>query len=176
MFTETSTKILTKYKNVLSLLRHQPGVHVHLFSIDEEIGTLSALILTRADNGLRGVISGKVDLMESLRDAALREILEETDLEPEVLIDTDIKLTIPCRKYLFEVTVFAGIVNTNKPVLLNQENRAYRFIPVEYSAEYITIEEQRAHHHICCETVRHHLEEKSVFITDWERNNELARS
>ncbi|MBT4484581.1 MAG: NUDIX domain-containing protein [Candidatus Latescibacteria bacterium] len=133
---------------------YQQGVHVHLFGINEEQQIISALILKRADNGLHGIVSGKMKHGETILTAAYRETHEETGLIPLALFDTGKRFSIQCNKYEFHVSVFSGLIPHNSPIKLNYENTDYTYVPTVFSPCHIEIIEQRKNQIFCINKVR----------------------
>jgi len=126
--------------------KKQPGVHIHLFCCGKgNIPSVSVLI-QRADNGLWGVISGKIKPGEADREAVFRETLEETGIMPDIMMDTGHRMHIPCQKYCLSVSVFAAVVWGCPMPILNEENQDWEVFPVSVASQQIEIQEQRADH------------------------------
>lgn len=126
--------------------RRQPGVHVHLFCADRNGCISSAILLQRADTGMWGVISGKVETGETHFAAALRETFEETGIVPDAMVDTGIRTRIACRKYCLVVSVFAAVAWGVTGVRLDEENSDWALTPLVQTYQRIQIEGQRAFH------------------------------
>ncbi|MFC1650344.1 NUDIX domain-containing protein [Candidatus Latescibacterota bacterium] len=145
---------MTNNNDSINILRRQQGVHIHLFGINNSGKIISTLILTRTDNGLRGIVSGKIEAGESTIEAAKRELYEETRQIPLSLFDTGKRLLIKCKKYEFQVSVFAGLTPHNSTVILNNENKKYAFVPTVFSLSNINIAEQRENQTFCINKAR----------------------
>jgi len=139
----------TKNNACIYNMRLQQGVHIHLFGINNNGNIISTLILTRSDNGLRGIISGKVEVGETTSEAAKRELYEETGLQTIRLYHTGIRLNIPCRKYQFEVQVFTGIIAHGREVRLNDENSMYQYVETHKAFSCMEVGEQKKCYHEC---------------------------
>ena len=144
----------TRKKTSTNNLRRQQGVHIHLFGINNNGNIISTLILTRSDNGLRGIISGKIEPGETAFDAARRELVEEIGRIPLALIDTGKKIVVQCNKYEFHVSVFSGLILHNSPLTLNYENSDYEYINTVFSPYHIDITDQRKNHIHCINRAR----------------------
>jgi len=138
----------------ISSYDYQRGVHVHLFGIDKKGEVISALILRRSSNNQYGIISGKSELGETILTTAYRETYEEIGQIPIALFDTGKRLSIQCKKYEFQVSVFSGLIPHNSPIILDHENTEYAFVPTVFSLCHIDIAEQRKNQIFCINKAR----------------------
>lgn len=77
-------------------------------------------------------VSGGVEQGETMHAAALRELREETQLTPTEFYHGDHvkRYYLPVTDELFHAPTFAAIVDTDAPVVLNDEHTDYRWVPL----------------------------------------------
>lgn len=106
------------------------------------------LLLKRSENtiysGQWRMIGGKVESDETHWQAALRELREETGLQP------DLFWTVPTINHFYEpaadevhlIPAFAVETGNNKSIVLNNEHKEYKWVTIENLSSYIFWPEQ----------------------------------
>ncbi len=109
--------------------------------------TARFLLMRRTDkkSSFWAQVAGKIEENETAWQAALREIKEETSIEPEKFYSADI-----CEQF-YEIDrdsvwlspVFVAFVNEEQKVVLNEEHDAFEWLTVEEALERLIFASQR---------------------------------
>jgi 8-oxo-dGTP pyrophosphatase MutT (NUDIX family) len=110
--------------------------------------TTQVLLLKRAGGGFEGLwtpVAGTVEPGEEPNATAVRELREETQLELQDLIPSEIRIwrthvKASERKY---IGVFVGHVSTDAKVVLNYEHSEFRWASFPEAIEQLTLQEQK---------------------------------
>lgn len=110
-------------------------------------GDVEALLLRRATEPYRGewfTVDGTLGRGESPREAALRELVEETTLVPTLLLrDPDAPLCLSTVRGQVWLHCFVAFVPAHAEVILNEEHSNWRWASVEQALEAVPLPSQR---------------------------------
>lgn len=129
-----------------------PGYLVDLWPYRVVGGRAELLLLHRTPRRGPGDVfwqgvSGRVEPEESLVQAVLRELLEETGIErwrSLFSIDAIFQLYDPLAERLFTVVTFGAEVDPDQAVALSDEHDAWRWASVDEALDLLVFEPQRA--------------------------------
>jgi dATP pyrophosphohydrolase len=108
---------------------------IQCFVVRQSAGKTEFLQLLRADDDYLGntwqIVAGLIEPGETATQAVLRELREETGLQPAELYHLDIVNTFfkADNDSVFHCPTFCAIVPANAAVLLNEEHSAFRWTP-----------------------------------------------
>lgn len=121
---------------------------IDLYPYSLEKDDLRLLILQRAEDVIYArqwrMVGGKVKKGERAKQAACRELKEETGLEPLLFwtVPTINQFYDPDTDEIKSVPAFAARVDPGQPIVLDQEHTGYKWISVGEVEEYIKWPEQ----------------------------------
>lgn len=116
---------------------------VEVFAIRHNGGDWRILLLQRADDGKRPnsweTVYGKIDSREKPEKAAVRELREETGLEPEALYNVTVSSFYLHTTGTVQMCVtFAAFVPDDADVILGEEHQRYEWLTVDEACERFT--------------------------------------
>jgi type II secretory ATPase GspE/PulE/Tfp pilus assembly ATPase PilB-like protein/8-oxo-dGTP pyrophosphatase MutT (NUDIX family) len=119
-----------------------PGV-IELFVIRHNAGDWRVLTLQRAADGKRPdsweTVYGKVDAREKPEKAAVRELREETGLEPESLYNVTVSSFYLHATNTIEMCVtFAAFVSEDAQITLSEEHQKFEWLSLDAACERFT--------------------------------------
>ena len=119
-----------------------PGV-IEIFVIRHNGGDWRVLVLQRAADGKRPgsweTVYGKVDAREKPEKAAVRELREETGLDPEALYNVTVSSFYLHASNTIEMCVtFAAFVADDAEVTIGEEHQRYEWLSIEEACERFT--------------------------------------
>ena len=119
-----------------------PGV-IEIFVIRHNGGDWRVLVLQRAADGKRPdsweTVYGKVDAREKPETAAVREMREETGLEPEALYNVTVSSFYLHASNTIELCVtFAAFVADDAEVTIGEEHQRYEWLSVDEACDRFT--------------------------------------
>lgn len=110
-------------------------------------GEIEALLLRRSTEPYRGqwfTVDGTLGPRESPREAALRELAEETTLVPALLLrDPGTPCRIPTTRGPVWLHGFVALVSARANVVLNEEHFDWRWLPPRQALEAVPLSSQR---------------------------------
>lgn len=123
----------------------QQGVLVYLFKLYEKRHIASLVLLRRAKDQRKSIISGKIKSGETPLYAAIRQVREDTGNYPVIITDTGLKEYIQCQRHTLHARIFTGIIAHDINITLNHEHTGYEFVPVPIADQQLNYPEQKAH-------------------------------
>jgi len=122
-------------------------VEAHVFRKVEN--DLEFLLLKRADNenypGIWQMVTGAIDEDEKGFDTALREIREETGLQPQKLwvVPTVNSFYSPEKDMIIMIPVFAALVNNNDAIIISSEHSEFKWVKKDEAKKMLAWNGQR---------------------------------
>jgi type II secretory ATPase GspE/PulE/Tfp pilus assembly ATPase PilB-like protein/8-oxo-dGTP pyrophosphatase MutT (NUDIX family) len=125
-----------------SMTKITPGV-IELFVIRHNRGAWRVLVLQRAPDGKRPgsweTVYGKIDAREKPEKAAVRELREETGLEPESLYNVTVSSFYLHQSHTIQMCItFAAFVADDADVTLGEEHQTFEWLTIEEACERFT--------------------------------------
>jgi len=125
-----------------SMTRIVPGV-IELFVIRHQAGDWRVLVLQRAADGKRPgsweTVYGKIDAREKPEKAAVRELEEETGLEPKSLYNVTVSnFYLHAKRTIQMCITFAAFVEEDAEVTLSEEHQRFEWLTVDGACERFT--------------------------------------
>jgi 8-oxo-dGTP pyrophosphatase MutT (NUDIX family) len=125
-----------------SMTKITPGV-IELFVIRHNRGDWRVLVLQRAADGKRPgsweTVYGKIDAREKPEKAAVRELSEETGLEPDSLYNVTVSSFYLHQSHTIQMCItFAAFVADDAEVTLGEEHQNFEWLTVEEACERFT--------------------------------------
>jgi type II secretory ATPase GspE/PulE/Tfp pilus assembly ATPase PilB-like protein/8-oxo-dGTP pyrophosphatase MutT (NUDIX family) len=119
-----------------------PGV-VEVYVIRHNGGDWRVLALQRASDAKRPgsweTVYGKIDSGERPEDGAVRELSEETGLEPRALYNVTVNsFYLHAKRTIQMCIVFAAFVDDDAEVTIGEEHQRYEWLPVDEACERYT--------------------------------------
>ena len=119
-----------------------PGV-IEIFVIRHNGGDWRVLTLQRAADGKRPgsweTVYGKIDAREKPEKAAVRELREETGLEPESLYNVTVSsFYLPATNTIQMCITFAAFVSEDADVTLSEEHQRFEWLSLDDACERFT--------------------------------------
>ena len=136
------TRIVYEKPPELNMTKITPGV-IELFVIRHNGGDWRVLTLQRAPDGKRPgsweTVYGKIDPREKPEKAAVRELREETGLEPEALYNVTVSsFYLHASRTIQMCMTFAAFVDADAEVTLSEEHQKFEWLPVDDACERFT--------------------------------------
>ncbi|MDQ7818479.1 MAG: NUDIX domain-containing protein [Melioribacteraceae bacterium] len=110
---------------------------------------LEFLLLKRGDNenypGIWQMVTGAIDEDEKAFDTALREIKEETGLQPQKLwvVPTVNSFYSPEKDMIIMIPVFAALVNNNDAIIISYEHSEFKWVKKDEAKKMLAWNGQR---------------------------------
>ena len=123
--------------------------HVEVYVFRRRASRVEFLALRRSvGSSLAGIwqpVTGKIDRGETMLDAAVREVREETGLLPRRwwALETTTVFADPGSDSLLVLPLFVAEIDPRAPVSLSSEHDAHRFVPARTAARLYLWEAQR---------------------------------
>jgi len=119
-----------------------PGV-IEIFAIRHNGGDWRVLLLQRAAGGKRPesweTVYGKIDAREKPEHAALRELREETGLEPDALYNVTVSSFYLHQSHTVQMCItFAAFVPDDVDVILGEEHQAFEWLTLDEACSRFT--------------------------------------
>lgn len=139
-------------------------IEAHIFRIKKD--KIEFLLLKRSENeiypGLWQMVSGAIHEGEMAYQTALREILEETNLNPQKLwvVPNINSFYLPEKNHISVLPVFAAQVKYNSKVILSDEHTEFAWVTKEKAKKMLAWVGQRKSVDI---TSEYFLKEKGIF-------------
>ena len=108
-------------------------------------GEIKMLMMKRVKGNFWCHIAGKIEADETGSQAILREIKEETGIQPQQLFSADYleQFYEPSLNVIEIIPAFVAFCATNQTVILNDEHREYRWCSVSEAKELAVFSNQR---------------------------------
>jgi dATP pyrophosphohydrolase len=122
-------------------------VEAHVFRKVEN--DLEFLLLKRGDNenypGIWQMVTGAIDEDEKAFDTALREIREETGLQPQKLwvVPTVNSFYSPEKDMIIMIPVFAALVKNNDAIIISSEHSEFKWVKKDEAKKMLAWNGQR---------------------------------
>ena len=125
-----------------SMTKITPGV-IEIFAIRHNGGDWRVLVLQRAADGKRPgsweTVYGKIDAKEKPEHAAIRELREETGLEPAALYNVTVSSFYLHESQTIQMCItFAAFVPDDVSVVLGEEHQRYEWVSLEEACSRFT--------------------------------------
>jgi 8-oxo-dGTP pyrophosphatase MutT (NUDIX family) len=125
-----------------SMTKIVPGV-IEIFAIRHRAGDWRVLLLQRAAGGKRPgsweTVYGKIDPQEKPEDAAVRELREETGLEPDALYNVNVTSFYLHESQTIQMCItFAALVPDDVTVVLGEEHQRYEWVSLDEACSRFT--------------------------------------
>lgn len=125
-----------------SVTKITPGV-IELFVIKYQDGDWRVLVLQRAADGKRPgsweTVYGKIDAREKPEKAAVRELEEETGLEPKSLYNVTVSnFYLHAKRAIQMCITFAAFVEDDAEVTLGEEHQRFEWVTVDGACDRFT--------------------------------------
>ena len=123
--------------------------HIEVYVFRRRAGRVEFLALRRSParslSGIWQPVTGKIDRGETMLDAAVRELREETGLLPRRwwALETTTVFTDPGSDSVLVLPLFVAEVEPRAAVTLSTEHDAHRFVPARTAARLFLWEAQR---------------------------------
>jgi type II secretory ATPase GspE/PulE/Tfp pilus assembly ATPase PilB-like protein/8-oxo-dGTP pyrophosphatase MutT (NUDIX family) len=125
-----------------SMTKISPGV-IEIFAIRHNAGDWRVLLLQRSSDGKRPgsweTVYGKIDPHERPEHAAVRELREETGLEPDALYNVTVSSFYLHESQTIQMCItFAAFVPDDVTVVLGEEHQRYEWLSMEEACSRFT--------------------------------------